>query len=242
MASWTLEKLLSQLGLGSRKESRALVRMGLVEVDGETAEDPFVELSPLPGHLVVNGEDISLRTRLFVLLHKPEGYECSHRPQHHESVFSLLPARWLAMGIHCVGRLDVDTTGLLLLSNQGDFIHQIESPRKGLGKAYRAVLADPLTPESQERLLAGVELRSEKGLFNALSLEMHDEHTVTITVGEGVYHQVKRMFAAVGNKVCALHRVSIGSLVLNADLAPGSWRFLEADELRNLGYKDTELL
>lgn len=231
----SLEKLLAQLGLGSRKECRALVLGGCVVVSGETIDDPYAELAPVPKVITVDGEEVDTRVKLYVMLNKPEGVECSHRPQHHESVFSLLPARWVSMGLHCVGRLDVDTTGLLLLSNQGDFIHHVESPRKGLGKVYHAMLADPLTASARAALLEGVELRSEKGLFKALALEDVDDGRVAITVGEGVYHQVKRMFAAVGNKVVHLHRVAIGSVTLDSQLEPGAWRYLSVDELQGLG-------
>lgn len=236
MAGCTLEKHLARLGLGSRKECRALIRMGLVEIDGELPEDPQALYDSLPPAITVNGETVDTSTKLFVMLHKPAGVECSHQPQHHASVFSLLPERWLAMDLRCVGRLDVDTTGLLLLSNQGDFVHLVESPRKGLGKTYVASLADPLSLEAQEKLRAGVELRQEKGLFRALELEMRDDGKVAITVGEGVYHQVKRMFAAVGNRVEGLHRGSIGTVSLDQGLAPGEWRFLRDEELLALGY------
>lgn len=241
MVQLSLEKLLVQLGLGSRKECRILVRQGLVEISGKVMEDPFEVLTQLPAELAVNGEMIPARTSLFVMLYKPAGFECSHRPQHHDSVFSLLPARWLNMDMHCVGRLDVDTTGLLLFSNQGRFIHHVESPRKGLGKVYRAHLAESLSSTAQEMLLEGVELRSEKGLFRALSLNAIEDRVVDIAVGEGVYHQVKRMFAAVGNKVESLHRISIGDLKLDPVLCPGQWRFLEEEDLVKIDYHEEVL-
>jgi len=233
-----LEKLLSQMGLGSRKECRLAIRQGLVEIDGMIQDNPSLDLQEIPSHLNFAGESLPTQTRLYIMLNKPEGYECSHRPQHHQSVFNLLPERFLNMDVHCVGRLDVDTTGLLLFSNQGGFIHHVESPRKGLGKTYRARLADHLNEEQADALLAGVQLRSEKGLFTAKALYRIEDNLVDIVVGEGVYHQVKRMFAAVGAKVVSLHRLSIGTLELDAEMVSGSWRFLNTQDLAKLSFSD----
>lgn len=238
MAGWTLEKLLAKLGVGSRKECHRLIRSGQVSLNGALLEEPDTLFPVLPPELTIGNEVIPVQLQLYLLLHKPLGTECSHKPQNHASVFSLFPARMLTMGLQCVGRLDVDTSGLLLLSNQGEFIHAVESPRKGIGKTYRAVLAQPLSAEMCDQLQKGVALRSEKGLYRALALEMQGERTVDITIGEGVYHQVRRMFAAVGNRVEELQRLAIGNVKLPADLAPGAWRWMLPDELKSLGVKE----
>ena len=162
--------------------------------------------------------------QIYIKLHKPFGYECSHAPTSHESVFALFPRELVKQGLQCAGRLDYDTTGLLLLSNDGQFIHKIEHPKKGFAKTYVATLAEPLTEEMQKKLLTGVELRGEKKLCSAVELKLIAENTAEITIKGGLYHQVKRMFAAVGNKVIALHRSKIGEYELG-ELKAGEWKF-----------------
>jgi 16S rRNA pseudouridine516 synthase len=160
--------------------------------------------------------------QIYIKLHKPHGYECSHAPSSHESIFSLFSPELIKAGLQCAGRLDFDTTGLILLSNDGQFIHNIEHPKKGIAKTYIATLADPLTGEMQEKLLIGVQLRNEKRISVALELKLITENQAEITIKGGLYHQVKRMFAAVGNKVIALHRSKIGEYELG-DLKPGEF-------------------
>jgi len=162
------------------------------------------------------------KIKIYIKLNKPSGYECSHAPANHESVFSLFPPEQIKNGLQCAGRLDFDTTGLLLLSNDGEFIHKIEHPKKGFVKTYIATLAEPLTEEMQKKLIAGVQLRNEKHLCAALKLKLMAKNIAEITIKGGVYHQVKRMFAAVGNKVTALHRSRIGDYELG-ELKAGEW-------------------
>ena len=131
MPALTLERLLASIGFGSRKEARALVRMGVVELGGEVVEDPFMELKCRPEVITVNGEEVPTFEKLYIMMDKPIDVECSHNARDHQSVFALLPDRFSAMGIQTVGRLDADSSGLLLFSNQGDFIHKVESPKKG---------------------------------------------------------------------------------------------------------------
>jgi 16S rRNA pseudouridine516 synthase len=165
-----------------------------------------------------------IKTKIYIKLNKPYGYECSHAPASHESVFSLFPRELVKNGLQCVGRLDHDTTGLILLSNDGEFIHKIEHPKKGFAKTYIATLAEPLTEEMQKKLLEGVQLRNEKRPCVALELKLAADNIVQITIKGGVYHQVKRMFAAVGNRVIALHRSKIGDYELG-ELKTGEWEF-----------------
>jgi 16S rRNA pseudouridine516 synthase len=161
---------------------------------------------------------------IYIKLHKPFGYECSHAPTSHESVFALFPRELVKNGLQCAGRLDYDTTGLLLLSNDGQFIHKIEHPKKGFAKTYVARLAESLTGEMQKKLLAGVELKGEKRPCAALELKLIADNMAEITIKGGIYHQVKRMFASVGNKVIALHRSKIGEYELG-ELKIGEWSY-----------------
>ncbi len=173
---------------------------------------------------------MKIKTKVYIKLNKPHGYECSHAPSNHESVFSLFPPELIKNGLQCAGRLDYDTTGLILLSNDGEFIHKIEHPKKGFAKTYIATLAAPLTEEMQKKLLEGVQLRNERHICAALELKLTADNIVQITIKGGVYHQVKRMFAAVGNKVIALHRSKIGVYELGG-LKAGEWDFLQPEAL-----------
>ena len=233
MPALTLERLLASMGYGSRKESRALVRMGLVELDGNVLEDPFMEFAERPESITVNGEEVSTVDKLYVMMHKPLDVECSHNARDHQSVFSLLPDRFTAMGIQTVGRLDADSEGLLLLSNQGDFIHKVESPKKGLLKRYRVTLAREFTEAQKQELLKGVMLKGERREVLAREIEVEGD-SVIVAIGEGLYHQVRRMFAAVGNHVETLERISIGPVQLDASLGRGGWRFLTDEEVSSL--------
>ena len=230
MSALTLERLLAGIGFGSRKEARGLVRMGLVELDGKVLEDPFMEFAERPETITVNGEEVPTVEKLYVMLHKPLDVECSHNARDHRSVFELLPDRFTAMGIQSVGRLDADSEGLLLLSNQGDFIHRVESPKKGLLKHYKVTLAREFTDAQREELLKGVMLKGERREVVAREIET-DGESVIIAIGEGLYHQVRRMFAAVGNHVETLERISIGNLKLDPTLGRGGWRFLTDEEV-----------
>lgn len=233
MPALTLERLLASMGYGSRKESRALVRMGLVELDGNVLEDPFMEFAERPESITVNGEEVPTVDKLYVMMHKPLDVECSHNARDHQSVFSLLPDRFTAMGIQTVGRLDADSEGLLLLSNQGDFIHKVESPKKGLLKRYRVTLAREFTEAQKQELLKGVMLKGERREVFAREIEVEGD-SVIVAIGEGLYHQVRRMFAAVGNHVETLERISIGPVQLDASLGRGGWRFLTDEEVSSL--------
>ena len=233
MPALTLDRLLSSIGYGSRKEARALVRMGLVELDGKVMDDPFLELAARPENITVNGEEVPTVEKLYVMLHKPVDFECSHHPRDHRSVYELLPDRFSAMGIQSAGRLDADSEGIILFSNQGDFIHKVESPKKGCLKRYRVTLAREFTETQEKELLAGVMLKDERRPVLAREI-VREEGSVVITIGEGLYHQVRRMFAAVGNHVVTLKREAIGPVVLDESLGKGGWRFLSEEEIASL--------
>ncbi|WP_298770673.1 pseudouridine synthase [uncultured Fibrobacter sp.] len=233
MPALTLERLLASIGFGSRKEARALVRMGVVELGGEVVEDPFMELKCRPEVITVNGEEVPTFEKLYIMMDKPIDVECSHNARDHQSVFALLPDRFTAMGIQTVGRLDADSSGLLLFSNQGDFIHKVESPKKGYLKRYRVALARDFTEEQKSALLKGVMLKDERRPVLARELVV-EEGSVVISIGEGLYHQVRRMFAAVGNHVLTLKREAIGPVALDETLGKGGWRYLTEDEIASL--------
>jgi 16S rRNA pseudouridine516 synthase len=165
---------------------------------------------------------------LYIALNKPPGYECSRKPSHHPGVLSLLPDQFTWRETQPVGRLDHDTTGLLLLSDDGAFIHAHTSPKRQVPKIYLATTRDPVTPELISGLLAGVQLDDEPAPIAVQSCRQVDEHRLEIVLTSGKYHQVKRMLAASGNHCDALRRTAIGSLQLDAlGLAEGEWCFLD---------------
>jgi 16S rRNA pseudouridine516 synthase len=230
---WLARALQSQ-GLGSRKGCVLLVRSGAVAVNGVVCDDPEAEVDPVGLELTVNGVTWPYHQFAYVLMHKPTGYECSHKPKHHPSVYALLPSPLIERGVQCVGRLDQDTTGLLLFTDDGQFIHRMTSPKKGVAKVYLATCADPVTDATLDALRSGVQLNDEPAPIAALACESIDSHTLRLTLAEGKYHQVKRMLAATGNRVDSLHREAIGDYVLPASLAPGAWRWLDAADLQQL--------
>lgn len=229
-----IERILHTQGFGTRKECRALVRAGLVRIAGTDVEDPFVDFPTDGLVLEVDGEHWPWRERAYLMLHKPQGFECSQKPQFHRSIYTLLPEPLLRRGVQSVGRLDEDTTGLLLFSDDGQFIHVWSSGKKRIPKVYEVTTKHPVDAALIGRLLAGVELHDELIPVTAAACEQTGSHGLLLTVTEGKYHQVKRMVAAAGNRVEGLHRSRVGGLALPADLPAGDWRWLEPADLARL--------
>lgn len=228
-----LDRLLQSQGWGSRKQCQQWIRAGRVTVGNEIVTRPTATFEPDGLRYAVDGEAAVWRASLYLLLHKPAGHECSREPQAHDSVFSLLPARFAARGVQPVGRLDQDTTGVLLLTDDGPLLHRISSPRHHVPKTYLVSCRHEIDDAQIDALLGGVVLRDDPAPVAAQQCERVDARRLTLVIGEGRYHQVKRMLAAVGNRVEALHRVAVGTVTLG-DLAEGQWRELTADELAAL--------
>ncbi|MBU0926143.1 MAG: pseudouridine synthase [Spirochaetes bacterium] len=234
-ASVPLDKILQSQGFGSRKGCRALVEGGYVEIGGSAATDYSLPYETGGLAFSVNGEPWQYREKLYLALNKPVGIECSRKPSHHPSVLTLFPGQFAERGLQPVGRLDHDTTGLLLLSDDGAFIHAQSSPKRHVPKLYRATTARPVTPSLIESLLSGVMLVDEPEPLRAVSCEALDEFMLEIVLEQGKYHQVKRMLAAAGNHCAALSRVAIGRLRLeDLGLAPGAWTYLDEGRLSML--------
>ena len=224
--------LLFTQGFGTRRECAALVVRGLLEVEGHGVVAALDHELDVAGEVWfrVLGERWPYRERAVVVLHKPAGHECSLKPRHHPSVYSLLPAPLRTRGVQAVGRLDEDTTGLLLLTDDGQLIHRWTSPKHHLPKVYEVGCKHPVDARQCERLLAGVVLLDSPRPVRAAACEPTGPHGLRLTLTEGKYHQVKRMLAAVGNRVETLHRSRFGALTLPADLVPGAWRWLGGPE------------
>jgi 16S rRNA pseudouridine516 synthase len=226
-----LESILFTQGFGSRRQCRAMIAAGRVSVGGAACTDADADFTTDTLLFEVDGEPWRYRERAYLMLNKPAGYECSREPQHHLSVFSLLPAPLAARGVQCVGRLDEDTTGLLLLSDDGQFVHSYTSPKRKVPKTYAATTRHPLDEAQLAALRDGVLLHGESKPIAAASAAARGERLLELTVNEGKYHQVKRMIAAAGNRCEALHRERIGALALPATLAVGAWRWLDEADL-----------
>lgn len=221
-----LAQILFSQGFGTRRECEALVAAGAVAVAGRAIDDAAAEFDPHGLVLNVLGADWPVHAKALVLLHKPAGYECSQKPKHHPGVMSLLPPPLRRRGVQPVGRLDADTTGLLLLTDDGALIHRLTSPKKHVPKVYEVETAEPVTARQVDALLRGVVLRDDPQPVRAAACEPTGERLLRLTLLEGKYHQVKRMLAAAGNTVAALHRSRFGALELPRDLGPGQWRWL----------------
>ena len=232
--SLPLERILHNQGFGVRKACRMMVRHHEVTVNGAACADPFAEFELENLQFTVNDEPWSYREQAYLMLNKPTDYECSHKTQHHPTVYSLLPHALVARDVQCIGRLDEDTTGLILLSDDGQFIHKMSSPKHKVPKIYEVTCKHAVDDEQIAHILKGVQLIDEDAPIAALACERISENVITMTLEEGKYHQVKRMVAAISNRVEGLKRTQIGELKLPADLAVGEWRWLSEEDLAKL--------
>jgi 16S rRNA pseudouridine516 synthase len=230
-----LETLLFSQGFGSRRQCRGMVAEGRLSIGGDVLTDPRADIDVTPSlEFMVDGQPWTYHDKAYVVLNKPAGYECSRDPQHHLSIFHLLPPQFAERGVQSVGRLDQDTTGLLLLSDDGAFVHAFTSPKRKVPKLYLATVRHPLDDTQLAKLRDGVLLHGESKPSVALAAERRDDHLLELTVLEGKYHQVKRMVAAAGNRVEKLHRERVGGYALPDTLAEGAWRWLDETDLAAL--------
>lgn len=225
-----LDRFLAEATGQTRSVVKKALHRGDVTVDSEVVKK---------SDLQINGQEVRLEGRLlnepkarYVLLHKPVGYISATQDEVHPCVLQLLPPE-LCRGIQCAGRLDVDTTGALLLTDDGQWSHRLRSPKHGCKKVYQVDLAEPLPPGVAAQFAEGIMLNGEESLTLPAQLETLTPTRVLLTIQEGKYHQVKRMFAAVGNFVVALHRVQVAEIVLG-DLPEGQWRYLTAAEVASI--------
>ena len=240
-----LQEVLYSQGFGTRRICAGLIQQGYVQVyDGpdsaapRTCQDASAEFEPQGLRFRVQGVDWPYCDKAYILLYKPAGTECSQKPSTYPSIYTLLPSplrlrpqKAAVQGVQAVGRLDQDTTGMLLLTDDGKFIHRMSSPRHHVPKVYEVTVKHPLDDSQISRLLSGVVLDDDPKPVRAAACEATGPLQLRMTLTEGKYHQVKRMLAAVGNRVEGLHRSQMGGLSLPADLAPGQWRWLWPAEL-----------
>ena len=225
-----LDKLLAGTGKWSRREVKALVRQGLVRVDGRLAASAEDKLDPAAAIITVAGETISLCRFTYVMLHKPAGVLTATEDRKQPTVLDLLPPELRRIGLAPVGRLDKDTEGLLLLTNDGELAHRLLSPRYHVDKRYLARVDGELSAADTEAFARGMTLGDGLECLPA-GLEVLPDRVCIVTLREGKFHQVKRMLAARGAPVLYLKRLSIGPLTLDDSLAAGAYRLLRAEEI-----------
>ena len=232
MSKLTLDRILQSQGFGSRKSCRELIASGEVKIAGECVTDYRASFETIGLEFSLDDELWTYREHVYIALNKPANYECSRKPSHHRGVHTLLPQQFTLRDVQPVGRLDHDTTGLLLLSDDGAFIHRQSSPSRHVPKVYLATTHDPVTPALVEHLLTGVKLHDEPAPLAAQTCRRVDDHHLEIILEQGKYHQVKRMLAAAGNHCAALRRTAIGGLQLDAlGLEAGEWCYLNEAQM-----------
>jgi 16S rRNA pseudouridine516 synthase len=226
-----LAQILFSQGFGSRRECAGLIASGEVRLADRVLLDAHEDLDPAGLVLAVQGQAWPYHASALLMMNKPAGYECSTKPRHHPGVLSLLPVPLRRRNVQPIGRLDEDTTGLLLLTDSGPLIHRLSSPKRHVPKVYEVTTRHAVDEVQAARLREGVMLNDDPDATLPAGCLLTGPNTLQLTLTEGRYHQVKRMLAAVGNRVDALHRSGYGPLRLPADMPPGQWRWLNTEEL-----------
>ena len=225
-----LDKFLAETTGLTRSQAAKVLRQSAVTVNGKIEKSGAVKVSP-DDEVCYDGERLTwVENGQYIMLHKPQGYICSHKDGDYPTIYQFFDYP-LSARLHSAGRLDVDTTGLVLLTDDGQWSHRITSPKHHYPKTYLVTLADPVEANYVQACAEGILLRGEKEPTKPAKLEILDDYNVNLTISEGRYHQVKRMFAALGNKVVGLHRWKIGNLTLDDDLGEGEFRPLTEKEI-----------
>ncbi|NMP16458.1 16S rRNA pseudouridine(516) synthase RsuA [Thalassotalea sp. Y01] len=227
-----LDKYICRCTELSRSEAKKLLKQGLIKVNGEIEKDPGAQVYE-ESDVRLDGRQLSFAKARYIMLHKPMDCICSNVDELYPSVLHLLEID-RAFDLHIAGRLDADTTGLVLVTDDGQWSHRITSPKKLCAKRYRVQTSKPIPESAIERFKDGVQLQNEKNLTKPAILEILAEKEALLTITEGKYHQVKRMFAAIGNRVVDLHREQIGEIELDPDLGLGEWRYLTEQEIASV--------
>lgn len=235
-----LDKLLTEQGFGSRSEVKEFIRRSQVVVNGKWVKDPGFQVYPEKDEIICKGQTIAYQSTVHVMLNKPQGVLTAARDAKQKTVMDLLPQYYRSKGCMAAGRLDKNTEGLLIITNDGQLAHRLISPKHEVGKTYYAVVDGPLSEEDITAFKEGLAISDSDGEFQALPAELTilqsapEESIATVRVQEGKYHQVKRMFASRGVTVTFLKRLAIGSLKLDETLEPGQFRELTEEEVQLL--------
>ncbi len=227
-----IDKIIASQGLYSRSDVKYLVNRKRVAIDGEVVRSSSQKADPEKNVITIDGKPLTVKKQIYLMLHKPKGYVSATEDKEHQTVLALVPPEWKGRDLFPAGRLDKDTTGLMIITDDGVLAHNILSPRKHVQKVYGVELDIPVTEEMQKGFAEGVELND--GVCKEAKLVITGEKTAEVTLKEGRYHQIKRMFGCYGAKVMELHRIAMGDLYLPDDLAEGDCRELTEEELKKL--------
>lgn len=227
-----LDKFLCECTAGSRSQVKKSIRKGEVTVNGMICRQPEQKISPETDCVIFGGEKLNYRKYEYYMLNKPGGCVCASCDNLHDTVFSYLPMNGRE-NLFCVGRLDLDTEGLLLITNDGELAHRLLSPRKHVQKTYRVKVKGKLTPDDADAFVEGIDI-GEKRPTQSAELTIFSSGDISeglVVISEGKFHQVKRMFQALGKEVVFLKRISMGKFVLDPKLQPGEYRILTKEEM-----------
>lgn len=234
-----LDKFLCESQGITRSVAGSMVKKGRVNINGQRAKSAAVKVKPSEDVIALDGITLCADSGFqYFMMHKPAGYVCANQDSEHPIVFDLLKNEKKLKNLHTVGRLDKDTTGLLFITDDGNWSHVMTSPKHDHPKTYRTFLAEPLIENAEQQCQQGLMLNNETHLTKPAVLERISDREVLLTISEGRYHQVKRMFAAMGNRVESLHRENIAGVPLDANLAPGEYRTLSQAERLALGIQE----
>ncbi len=231
-----LDKIVSNFGYGTRKEIKAMIKKGLIKVDGQVAQDGGAHVDPNTSVIEVNGEVLNYKEFVYLMLNKPQGVISATFDQRHKTVVELMPEELLHYNLFPVGRLDIDTEGLLIMTNDGELAHEVLSPKKHVKKKYYALIEGDVTESDREEFKNGITLddgyKAMPAILNIIRSGSISE--IELSIVEGKFHQVKRMFEALGKKVKYLRRIEMGGVLLDESLNPGECRELTDEELTAL--------
>ena len=227
-----IDKIIASQGQYSRSDVKKLISKKQVAVNGEVVKSANVKADPLTDRITVKGVALDFKRNVYLMLNKPKGYVSATEDRDHQTVLELVPSEFAGRDIFPAGRLDRDTTGLMIITDDGALAHNILAPKKHVQKIYHVELDIPVTEEMAQGFAEGVELND--GVCKEAGLEIVGEYAARVTLKEGRYHQIKRMFGCYGAKVVELHRLAMGNLHLPDDLAVGQCRELTEEELKLL--------
>lgn len=227
-----IDKIIASQGIYSRSDVKSLISKKRVAVDGEIIKSSSVKADPEKNVITIDGRPLTIKKFVYIMLNKPQGYVSATEDREHQTVLELMPEEYAGRNLFPAGRLDRDTTGLMIITDDGQLAHNILAPKKHVQKIYHVELDIPVTEEMARGFAEGVELND--GVCKEADLEITGEKTAKVTLKEGRYHQIKRMFGCFGGKVVKLHRLAMGNLHLPDDLEVGACRELTEEELQML--------
>lgn len=231
-----LDKILGNSGFGSRKDVKHLIKQGLVWIDGSIAKDPGIQVNTEASAIVIDGSPLNYKKHIYIMMNKPQGVISATYDGRHKTVINLLPLEYKNIELFPAGRLDIDTEGFILLTNDGDFAHEILAPKKHIPKTYFARIDGKVGRDDAEKFKQGVVLEDGYRCLPAelRVLESGEKSEIELTIYEGKFHQVKRMFEAVGKRVTYLKRTAMGGLKLDKMLELGQCREITDEELKDI--------